>query len=78
MRVSKAGLDEQRQSLVLELYYRKAGEKREHGKRERKRPVMAKRREGRKGKREEKLESKREREEESERREEERGEERRE
>jgi hypothetical protein len=78
VRVCAAGLKCRRYSIVLELYYRKAGEKREHGKRERKRPVMAKRREGRKGKREEKLESKREREEESERREEERGEERRE
>jgi hypothetical protein len=33
-RVCTAGLDEQRLSMVLELYYRKAGRKRE-GKRER-------------------------------------------
>jgi hypothetical protein len=45
------GLDEQRQSMVLELYCRKAGGKRE-GKRERERPVMTKRREGGKGERE--------------------------
>ena len=37
MRVSAAGLDEQRQSVVLELYCRKAGGKRE-GKKERDRP----------------------------------------
>ena len=41
---STVGLDEQRQSMVLELYCRKAGGKRE-GRRERERPVMAKRRE---------------------------------
>jgi hypothetical protein len=34
---STVGLDEQRQSMVLELYYRKAGGKRE-GKREKDRP----------------------------------------
>jgi hypothetical protein len=33
-RVSTAGLDEQRQSMVLELYCRKAGGKRESRKRE--------------------------------------------
>jgi hypothetical protein len=33
-----AGLDEQRQSVVLELYCRKAGRKREGRKRERGRP----------------------------------------
>ena len=43
VRVSTVGLCEQRQSMVLELYCRKAGEKRE-GKRER--PTMTKRREG--------------------------------
>jgi hypothetical protein len=37
-RSSMAGLDEQRQSMVLELYCRKAGGKREDGKRERGRP----------------------------------------
>jgi hypothetical protein len=40
---STAGLDEQRQSVVLELHCRKAGGKREGRKRER--PAMAKRRE---------------------------------
>jgi hypothetical protein len=45
-----AGLDEQRYSKVLELYYRKAGKKRED--RKRKRLAMAKRRKGRKGERE--------------------------
>ena len=40
------GLDEQRQSIVLELYCRKAGGKREGGKRER--PAMAMWREGEK------------------------------
>jgi hypothetical protein len=39
------GLDEQRQSMVLELYCRKVGGKRE-GKRERERPVIAMWREG--------------------------------
>ena len=43
--------------MVLELYCRKAGEKREGRKRER--LAMAKRREGGKGEREERLESKR-------------------
>ena len=33
-RPSTAGLDEQRQSMVLELYYRKAGEKRKDRKRD--------------------------------------------
>ena len=33
---SAVGLDEQRHSMVLELYYRKAGRKREGRKRERK------------------------------------------
>jgi hypothetical protein len=33
-RVLNLGLDEQRQSMVLELYCRKAGGKREGGKRE--------------------------------------------
>jgi hypothetical protein len=42
--VFSSGLDEQRQSIVLELYYRKAGGKRNGIKRER--PAMAKRREG--------------------------------
>jgi hypothetical protein len=32
------GLDERRQSMVLEVYYRKAGGKREGGKRERDQP----------------------------------------
>ena len=40
------GLDEQRQSIVLELYCRKAGGKKEGRKRER--LAMAKRREGEK------------------------------
>jgi hypothetical protein len=44
VRVSAEGLDEQRQSMVLELYCRKAGEKKESEKRER--PAMAKKREG--------------------------------
>ena len=47
-------LDEQRLSMTLELYYRKAGGKRE-GKRERERPAMAKRREGGKREREKKV-----------------------
>ena len=51
---SAAGLDEQRQSMVLELYCRKTGGKRE-GKRERERLAMAKRREGER-EREERLE----------------------
>jgi hypothetical protein len=38
------GLDEQRQSMILELYYRKAGGKRKV--KERERPAIAKRREG--------------------------------
>jgi hypothetical protein len=42
---STADLDEQRQSMVLELYCRKAGGKKE-GKKER--PAMTKRRDGRK------------------------------
>jgi hypothetical protein len=50
---STADLDEQRQSMVLEFYCRKAGGKGE-GKRER--PAMVKRREGGKGEREERLE----------------------
>ena len=37
-RSSTAGLDEQRQSMVLELYCRKAGRKREGRKRERGQP----------------------------------------
>jgi hypothetical protein len=37
VKVSAAGLDEERQSTVLELYFRKAGGKREGGKRERER-----------------------------------------
>jgi hypothetical protein len=37
-RSSTAGLDEQRQSMVLELYWRKAGRKREGRKRERGQP----------------------------------------
>ena len=41
---STEGLDEQRQSMVLELYCRKAGGKREDKKRER--PIIAERREG--------------------------------
>ena len=60
-RVCAAGLDEQRQSMVLELYCRKAGGKREGRKRERR--AMDKKRDGGKGGREERLESKREREE---------------
>ena len=32
--ITAAGLDEQRQSMVLELYYRKAGRMRKGGKRE--------------------------------------------
>jgi hypothetical protein len=52
--ITAAGLDEQRQSMVLELYYRKAGRMRKGGKRER--PDMAKRREGGKEEREESLE----------------------
>ena len=59
MRVSAADLDEQRLSMVLELYYRKAGGKRE-GKRETQRLALAKRREGGKGEREQRLESKKE------------------
>lgn len=47
--------------MVLELYYRKAGGKREGRKRERR--AMDKKRDGGKGGREERLESKREREE---------------
>jgi hypothetical protein len=35
VRVSSAGLDEQRQFMVLELYCRKAGGKRKGGKKER-------------------------------------------
>jgi hypothetical protein len=46
-----ASLDEQRQSMVLELYCRKAGRKRE-GKRKRERPAMATWRDGGKGERE--------------------------
>ena len=42
--VFSPGLDDQRQSMVLELYCRKAGGKRED-KREKVRPAMAKRRE---------------------------------
>ena len=54
---STVGLDEQRQSMVLELYCRKAGRKERRWKeRERERPIKAKRREG--GKRERELESK--------------------
>ena len=44
---STAGFDDQRQSMVLELYCRKAGRKREDRKRERERPAMARWREGR-------------------------------
>ena len=36
--ITAAGLDEQRQSMVLELYYRKAGRMRKGGKRERDQP----------------------------------------
>ena len=43
--VFSLGLDEQRQSMVLELYCRKAGGKRKGKKRER--PAVAKRKEGR-------------------------------
>ena len=43
---STVGLDEQRQSMVLELYCRKAGGKREERERKRERAAMAKRREG--------------------------------
>jgi hypothetical protein len=45
--------DEQRQSMVLELYYRKAGRKERRWK-ERERAAMAKRREGEKGEKEKK------------------------
>jgi hypothetical protein len=45
----RADLDEQRQSMVLELYRRKAGRKRE--KVERGRPAMERREEGRKRRR---------------------------
>jgi hypothetical protein len=69
VRVYTEGLDEQRPSMVLKLYYRKAGRKERRWK-ERERPDMAKRRQRGKGEREERLESKREREEEGERREE--------
>ena len=48
------GLDEQRQSIVLELYCRKAGRKRKGGKRER--LAMAKRSERGKGERKERVE----------------------
>ena len=41
---NSVGLDEQRQSMVLELYYRKAGRKRKGRKRER--LAMPKRKEG--------------------------------
>ena len=34
VRVNAVGLDEQRQSMLLELYYRKAGRMRRGGKRE--------------------------------------------
>jgi hypothetical protein len=47
-----AGLDEQRVSIVLKLYCRKAGGKRDG---ERERPAMAKRRERGKGERKERL-----------------------
>ena len=43
---STVGLDEQRQYMVLELYCRKAGGKREVRERERERPAMATLREG--------------------------------
>jgi hypothetical protein len=56
VRALSLGFDEQRQSMGLELYCRKAEEKRKS--RERERLTMAKRREGGKGKREERLESK--------------------
>jgi hypothetical protein len=60
MRVSTAGLDEPRQSMVLELYYRKSGGKRKKVEK-RGRPAMARRREGGKRKKKERLESKKER-----------------
>jgi hypothetical protein len=44
--VFSLGLDEQRQSMVLEHYCRKAGGKREERERKRERAAMAKRREG--------------------------------
>ena len=47
--VFSPGLDEQRQSMVLELYCRKAGGKRKG--RKRKKLAMAKKREGGKGER---------------------------
>ena len=43
MRVSTADLDEQRQSMVLKLYCRKAGRKGEVGKREREERLERKR-----------------------------------
>ena len=52
VRALSLGFDEQRQSMVLELYCRKAEEKRKS--RERERLTMAKRREGGKGEREKK------------------------
>jgi hypothetical protein len=52
VRILSLGLDEQRQSMGLELYCRKAGVKRQGRKRER--LAMAKRREGGKGEREKK------------------------
>jgi hypothetical protein len=63
-RVSTAGLDEQRQSMVLELYYRKAeGKERRWKEREREREKPRGQEERwRKGETEERLESKRERE----------------
>jgi hypothetical protein len=59
-RVCTVGLDEQGQSIVLELYCRKAGGKREKVEK-RERLAMAKKREGEKGEKVESLERKRER-----------------
>ena len=53
-RVLSPGLDEQTQSMILELSCRKAGGKREGRKRERERLAMDKRREREKGEREKK------------------------
>jgi hypothetical protein len=60
------GLDEQRQSMVLEIYCRKAGRKRKGGERERERERGhgQEERRGERKEREERLESKRESEEE--------------
>jgi hypothetical protein len=58
---SVSGLDEQRQSMVLELYYRKAGGKREGRKRERETGHGQEERRGKRREREERLKNKKER-----------------